>query len=99
MRRNPVELGHDALNGSGKVNRVRRGKCRSASVEKLFQFVITPPGLSDVMVGEETPIALHQKSCAKDVKLQKRSRSFCFERHHPLVVHLRLTCGIGGDTK
>src|SRR6267142_323710 len=97
MRRNFVEPGRDALRVPGKVRRIRRGKCGSALVEKLFHCLITPPMLSDVVIREETSIACYEKSGAKNVKLERRSRSLCFERHHPLVVHERLTRGIRGD--
>jgi hypothetical protein len=36
-------------------------------------FVITPPRLRDVMIGEETAIAPCQKSCANDVKCRSGS--------------------------
>src|SRR5713101_1229702 len=98
MRRNPVELGRDALRGPREVGRVRRNERGGTLVEKSLQSLIAPPGLSDVMIREETSIACYEKSGAKDIKLQRRSRSICFERHHPLVVHPRLTCGIRGDT-
>src|SRR6266498_149227 len=98
MRRNPVELGRDTLQRPWEVHRVRRGKRRSTPVEKLFQFVITPPRLGDVMIREETSIARYEKSCAKDVNLQRRPCSLYFERYHTFVVHLRLTCSIGGNT-
>src|SRR5258708_3795590 len=94
MCRNPVELGGDALKGPGEVHRVRRSKRGSTPVEKLFQFLITPPRLRDVMIRKETSIACYEKSCAKDVNLQRRPGPPCFERYHPLVVHLRLTRGI-----
>src|SRR6267143_2098321 len=98
MGRNPVELGRDALRGPREVGRVRRSECGSANVEKLFQSLITPPRLHNVMVCKETSVACYEKPGAKDVKLQRRSRSVCFERDHPLVVHPRLTCGIRGET-
>src|SRR6266446_4531230 len=97
MGRNPAELGRNALRGPREVGRVRRSEYGSASVEKLFQSLITPPRLHDVVVCKEMSIACYEKPGAKDVKLQRRSRSLCFERYHPLVVHPRLTCGIRGD--
>src|SRR6266536_2084889 len=97
MRRNPVELGRDTLQRPWEVHRVRRGKRRSTSVEKLFQFVITLPRLGDVMI-HETTIARYEKSCAKDVNLQRRPCSHYFERYHTFVVNLRLTCSIGRNT-
>src|SRR5260370_38189559 len=92
---NPVELGRNALKGPGEVHSVRRGERGSTPVEKLLQLLITPPRLCDVMIGEETSIACYEKSCAKDVNLQRRPGSLGFESHHPLVVDLRLAAGSG----
>src|SRR5580704_16548470 len=50
------------------------------------------------MIREETSLAVYQKSGAKKVKLQRRSRAARSQRHHPLFIHRRLTCGIGNNT-
>src|SRR4029077_719552 len=75
MRRNSFELGRNALRGSREVRGIRRGECGSALVEKLFQFLITPPRLHNVMVCKETSIARYEKASAKYVKLHWRPRS------------------------
>src|SRR5260370_39012649 len=87
---NPVELGRNALKGPGEVHSVRRGERGSTPVEKWLQLLITPPRLCDGMIGEETSIAGYQKSCAKDVNLQRRPGSLGFGRHHPLALALPL---------
>src|SRR6266566_1443829 len=98
MRRNPVELGRDALRGAGEVRRVRHGERGSASVEKLLQFLITPPWFGDVVIRQETSVACDEKSSAKVVELQRHPCSLCVERYHPFVVHAWLTRRIRRDT-
>lgn len=38
-------------------------------IEHLLQFVVLPPGFSDVMVGEDLPIIGCKKSGAKNIKV------------------------------
>src|SRR5579864_3687712 len=98
MPRNPVELGYDALRGPREVRRVRHDERGSTEIENLLQFHVTGPRLRNVTIREQTSVACYEKSSAKDVKLQRRSRSVSVERYHPLIVYASLTSGICSDT-
>src|ERR1700730_10965440 len=98
MPRNPVDLGRDALRDPGEVRRVRLGERISTLGDEFLQFLVSPPRLRDVMIREETSIPCHEESCAKEISLQRWSRSVCFERYQPLFVHQRLARSIRGNT-
>src|SRR6267143_2041880 len=97
MRRNPVELGHDALRGPGEVRRVRYDERGSTPAEKLLQFLITPPLFRDVMIRQQTSFACFRLSGAKQVHLQLPSLIVLVQGSRPLVIHPRLAGGIRSD--
>src|ERR1700692_1603327 len=94
MRRNAVELGRVALKRSGEIRRVGGDERGSTLVNKLLQFITAPPGLGDVMIGQETSVA-DEESGAKPGKLEGRSGPSGRDRHRP--GGLRLAGGIRGD--
>src|SRR6266853_4514405 len=91
MLRDPVELGHDAWGGPREVRRVRHDERGSTETENLLQFHVTHPRLRNVMIREQTSVACYEKSGAKEVKLQRWSRSVSVERYDPLIVYASLT--------
>src|SRR5271156_2990676 len=71
MRRNAAELGRNASKRSGEICRVGSDERGRTLVNKLLQFITTPPRLGDVMIGQKTSIA-DEESGAKHVKLEER---------------------------
>src|SRR5271156_6140231 len=96
MRRNAAELGRNASKRSGEICRVGSDERGRTLVNKLLQFITTPPRLGDVMIGQKTSIA-DEESGAKHVKLEERPVPPRLDRNHPGVVLLHFADGIRRD--
>src|SRR5262249_8658605 len=60
-------------------------------------FIVAPPGLSDMVIGQQAAVLANEKAGAKNVELKMRPSTFEIQLHISFVVEYRFAELIDGD--